>query len=62
MLRDGRKLQTLNLRKAAMNRTLLLAAAVASLVIAAKAALKPGDRLTAYNIKNVETGAVYCQL
>ncbi len=45
-----------------MNRTILFAAALASLAIAAKAALKPGDRLTAYNIKNVETGAIYCQL
>ena len=28
----------------------------------AMAALKPGDSLSAYDIKNVETGKVYCQV
>lgn len=35
---------------------------ILALMPAARAALKPGDHLTPYEIKNVETGKQYCQV
>ena len=42
-----------------MKRTLLLAAAMLAAGLA-HAALKPGDRLSSYNINDAATGKVYC--
>jgi hypothetical protein len=44
-----------------MKKIVLLLAAI-SLAGMAQAALKPGDSLTPYDIKNVETGKEYCQV
>jgi hypothetical protein len=44
-----------------MNRFLLITA-VLSLTSLAQAALKPGDSLSPYEIKNVDTGKQYCQV
>jgi hypothetical protein len=44
-----------------MKKILVLLAAV-SLAGLAQAALKPGDSLTPYTVKNVETGKEYCQV
>jgi hypothetical protein len=44
-----------------IKKIVLLLAAV-SLAGIAQAALKPGDNLTPYTIKNVETGKEYCQV
>ena len=41
---------------------LILLSVLASLTMAAQAALKPGDKLQAYEIKNAATGEKYCQV
>lgn len=41
---------------------LILLSAIVSLTMAAQAALKPGDKLQAYEIKNAATGEKYCQV
>lgn len=44
-----------------MKKAYLLVAALAATLVA-QAALKPGDSLTPYEIKNVESGKKYCQV
>src|SRR5215216_6279029 len=41
---------------------LILLSVLASVTMAAQAALKPGDKLQAYEIKNAATGEKYCQV
>lgn len=41
---------------------LILLSVLASLTMVAQAALKPGDKLQAYEIKNTATGEKYCQV
>ena len=41
---------------------LILLSAIVSLTLTAQAALKKGDKLQAYEIKNVATGEKYCQV
>ena len=41
---------------------LILLSVLASLTMVAQAALKPGDKLQAYEIKNAATGEKYCQV
>jgi peroxiredoxin len=41
---------------------LILLSVLASLTMAAQAALKPGDKLQPYEIKNTATGEQYCQV
>jgi peroxiredoxin len=41
---------------------LILVSVLASLTMAAQAALKPGDKLQPYEIKNTATGEQYCQV
>lgn len=41
---------------------ILIASTLLAASILAQASLKPGDKLTAYEIKNVKTGQQYCQV
>lgn len=45
-----------------MKRIAFIVASISLISLAAQAALKPGDSLTPYEIKNVDTGKEYCQV